>query len=64
MPAALVTVLAIAAESCPELETWRACSSSLSEHCEACALGGPDRCESEVIKALARRLATATTKKL
>lgn len=57
MSAALVTVLATAAESCPELEAWRSCGSGGGEHCEACFLGGPDRCESTVIKALARRLA-------
>lgn len=57
MPAALVNVLAVAAESCPELAAWRHCGSGGEEHCETCVLGGPDRCESEVIKALARRLA-------
>lgn len=57
MPAALINVLASAAESCPELEAWRVCGSGGEEHCEACALGGPERCESAVIKALARLLA-------
>ena len=57
MPAALVTILATAAEFCPELAQWCRCEGYGEEHCEACALGGPDRCESEVIKALARRLA-------
>lgn len=57
MPADLATVLAAAAEFCPELEAWRHCGSGGEEHCRACALGGPERCESAVIKALARRLA-------
>lgn len=56
MPTALINVLAAAAESCPELEAWRHCGSGGEERCGACALGGPDRCESTVIRALARRL--------
>ena len=64
MPAALVNVLAAAAESCSELAAWRSCGSGGKEHCEACALGGPERCDAQVIQALARRLAEATTKKL
>jgi len=56
VPAALITILAAAAESCPELAAWRACDGGRDERCAACALGGPDRCESVVIKALARRL--------
>lgn len=64
MPAALVTILAVAAESCPELGAWCRCDEGHEDHCEACFLGGPDRCESAVITALARRLAEATTKKL
>lgn len=63
MPA-LVTILALVAEFCPELDAWRHCGSGGKERCEACALGGPDHCESQVIKALARRLAEATEKKL
>jgi len=61
---ALVNVLAVAAESCPELEAWRHCGSGGGEHCETCSLGGPERCDAQVIQALARRLAEATTKKL
>jgi len=64
MPTALITILAEAAQSCPELEAWRHCGSGDEEHCEACALGGPERCDAQVIQALARRLAEATTKKL
>ena len=62
-PPALINALASAAVSCPELDTWRRCEVSAAR-CEACALGGPDRCESAVIKALAWRLAEVTTKKL
>lgn len=57
MSAALVTILAAAAESCPELEAWRRCEVSRDARCEACALRDPERCESVVIQALARRLA-------
>jgi hypothetical protein len=64
MPAALVTILAAAAQSCPELEVWRHCGSGGKEHCETCFLGGPARCEAQVIQALARRLAEATTKQI
>lgn len=56
MPA-LIDTLAVVGASCPELEAWRVCGSGGEEHCETCALGGPWRCENEVIKALVRRLA-------
>lgn len=56
MPA-LVNVLATAAESCPELAQWCRCDAGHEDHCERCFLGGPDRCDAQVIKALARRLA-------
>lgn len=64
MPEPLVTVLATVAQTCPELEAWRHCGSGGAEHCETCALGGSERCDAQVIKALVRRLAEATTKKL
>ena len=57
MRAALINALAEAGASCPELETWRRCEVSRDARCEACALGGPERCEAQVIKALARRFA-------
>ena len=57
MRAALINALAEAGASCPELETWRRCEVGRDARCEACVLGGPERCEGQVIKALARRLA-------
>ena len=57
MTAALVATLAAASTACPELDAWCRCDEGRDERCETCALGGPDRCESAVIKALARILA-------
>lgn len=56
MPAAIITILASAAKSCPELAEWVRCEAHWAR-CERCALRGPESCESEVIKALARLLA-------
>ena len=57
MPAALVVTLAAASTACPELAAWCRCDEGLDERCATCSLGGPERCESAVIKALARLLA-------
>jgi len=57
VPDALITILAAAAEFCPELSAWCRCDEGHEDHCERCALGGPERCDAQVIKALARRLA-------
>lgn len=59
MPA-LITTLAAGSTTCPELAAWCRCDEGLDERCETCALGGPERCEGQVIKALARLLAEAT----
>jgi hypothetical protein len=60
MPSALINALALAAESCPELEAWRVCEVARDGRCELCRLGGYDRCEAQVVKALARRVAALT----
>ena len=57
MTAALINTLHEAGLSCRELATWCRCSDEgAHDRCEGCHIGGPDRCESEVIKALARKL--------
>jgi hypothetical protein len=62
MSDALINVLHEAGVSCPELAAWTACdvSDGRRDRCEPCPIGGPDRCDSQVIKALAHKLAEAT----
>ena len=58
MPVALINTLHEAGLSCRELSTWCRCSDDgAHDHCGGCHIGGPDRCESQVIKALAVKLA-------
>jgi hypothetical protein len=57
MTAALINTLHEAGLSCRELFTWCRCSDDgAHDHCEGCPIGGPDRCESQVIKSLAVKL--------
>jgi hypothetical protein len=58
VPAALINALAEAGASCPELEIWRSCEVSRDARCEACTLGGPDRCDARPIVVCVGRLAS------
>jgi hypothetical protein len=46
--------------SCRALAAWTRCEGGRKDMCEHCFLGGPERCDSEVIKALVERVVTAT----
>ena len=59
MPAALIDQLHEVGSTCRALAAWCRCGNGHEDHCEACSLGGPDRCEGEVIKALVGKVIAA-----
>lgn len=52
MPAALIDQLHEVGSTCRELAAWCRCDDGRVDMCEQCILGGPDRCDGQVIKAL------------
>lgn len=56
MPAALINQLHEVSSTCRALAAWCRCDGGRKDRCEKCILGGPDRCEGQVIKALVGKI--------
>ena len=59
MPTALINQLHEVGSTCRELAAWCRCEGGRKDLCEKCILGGPDRCDGQVIKALVGKVVAA-----
>jgi hypothetical protein len=57
---ALTTQLHKAGIACRALAAWERCEDGRKDRCEHCYLGGPEKCDAQVVEALVERLVTAT----
>jgi len=59
MTAALIDQLHEVGATCRELAAWCRCEGGRVDMCEKCFLGGPDRCDGQVVKALVGKVVAA-----
>jgi hypothetical protein len=59
MAIALIDQLHEVGSTCRELAAWDCCEGGRVDRCEKCFLGGPDRCDGQVIKALVGKILVA-----
>lgn len=59
VPAALIDQLYEVGSTCRELAAWTRCDDGREDSCERCFLGGRERCDAQVIKALVGKIVAA-----